>query len=69
MYVFNHPVTEENNLSALSAVDQIKNRRRNLVSVKVGIMSLMINIFFFPVIAIAFIAPIELGKVGKVEIS
>ena len=33
------------------------------MSAKVGIMSLMINIFFFPVIVIAFIAPIEVGKV------
>ena len=47
---------------ALSAVDQIKNRRRNLVSAKVGLVSLGINIIFLPVIAIAFSAPIELGK-------
>ena len=62
--LFNHRVTEQNSLIALPAVDQIKSRRRNLVSAKVGIMSLMINIFFLPVIAIAFIAPIELGKVN-----
>ena len=67
--LFNHRVTERNSLIALSAVDEIKNRRRNLVSAKVGIMSLMINIFFLPVIAIAFSAPIELGKKGPGELA
>ena len=47
---------------ALSAVDQRKNRRRNFISAKVGIISLAITLFFYPVAAIAYSAPIEISK-------
>ena len=50
---------------ALSAVDQRKNRRRNFISAKVGIISLGITLFFYPVAAIAYSAPIEISKKDK----
>ena len=47
---------------ALSVADQLKTRRRNLVSAKVGLYSFIFMVIFEPFVILLHYIPIEVGK-------
>ena len=50
---------------ALSVADQLKTRRRNLVSAKVGIYSFIFMVTFEPFVILLHYIPIEVGELDE----
>lgn len=61
IFLFKHLDNVSRNNISLSETDQVKNRRKNLVPAKVGILSLFFIIISLPAHAVLYSLPIDLG--------
>ena len=67
--IFKHLDKTSRSNTTLSEMDQVKTRRRNLVSAKVGIYSLVIFLICGTIHGSLYLVPMELGKVIIIELS